>query len=91
MRAYSLEPCLSLLIKQGENHARTEVLTGGVLERRAVEQREEFVHIDLVALRNGAECLREGGEIARELRADAGVGEESALLQKFLVHLVGGG
>lgn len=44
-----------LLVKQSEHHARTEVLTSGVLECRAVEEREELVHIDLVALRNGAE------------------------------------
>ena len=55
-----------------------------------MEQREELVHINLVALRNGAEGLREGGDVARELRTDAGVGKECALLQKFLVHLVGG-
>ena len=90
MRAYSLKPCLSLLIKQCEHHARAEVLTGGVLQGGAVEEREELVHIDLVCLGNGAECLSEGGEIARELRADAAVGKESALLQEFLVHLVGG-
>ena len=80
-----------LLVQESENHARTEVLTSGVLECRAVEEREELVHIDLVALGNGAECLREGGEIARELRADTGVGEECTLLLEFLVHLVGGG
>ena len=81
---------MSLLVQESEYHSWSKVLTCGVLECRAVEEREELVHIDLVALGNGAESLREGGEIARELRADAGVGEESALLQEFLVHLVGG-
>jgi len=55
-----------------------------------VEERKELVHIDLVCLGNGAESLREGGEIARELRADTAIGKECALLQEFLVHLVGG-
>ena len=80
-----------MLVKQREHHAGAEVLAGGVLECRAVEQHEQRARLNLVALRNGAEGLGEGGQIAGELRADAAVGKEGALLQEFLVHLVGGG
>ena len=79
------------LVQQREHHARAEVLTGGVLECRAVEQHEQRARFNLVGLRDAAECLGEGGQVARELRADAAVGKEGALLQEFLVHLVGGG
>ena len=81
----------SILIKQSEHHAGAEVLTGGVLECRAVEQHEQCACFNLIGLRDAAECLGEGGQVARELRADAAVGKEGALLQEFLVHLVGGG
>ena len=56
-----------------------------------MEQHEQRARLNLVALRNGAEGLGEGGQVAGELRADAAVGKEGALLQEFLVHLVGGG
>ena len=79
------------LVKQSEHHAGAEVLTGGVLESRAVEQHEQGARFNLVGLCDAAECLRKGGQVARELRADAGVCKQGALLQEFLVHLVGGG
>ena len=68
------------LVQQREHHARAEVLTGGVLECRAVEQHEQGARFNLVRLRDAAECLGEGGQVARELRADAGVCKQGALL-----------
>ena len=56
-----------------------------------MEQYEQRTRFNLVGLRDAAECLRKGGQVAREFRADAAVGKEGALLQEFLVHLVGGG
>ena len=56
-----------------------------------MEQHEQRARFNLVGLRDAAECLRKGGQIARELRADAAVCKQGALLQEFLMHLVGGG
>ena len=56
-----------------------------------MEQHEQSACFNLVALGNGAEGLGKGGQIAGELRADAGVCKQGALLQEFLMHLVGGG
>ena len=56
-----------------------------------MEQHEQRACFNLVGLRDAAECLRKGGQVARELRADAGVCKQGALLQEFLMHLVGGG
>ena len=56
-----------------------------------MEQHEQGARFNLVGLRDAAECLGEGGQVAGELRADAGVCKQGALLQEFLVHLVGGG
>ena len=56
-----------------------------------MEQHEQCACFNLVRLRDAAECLGEGGQVAGELRADAGVCKEGALLQEFLMHLVGGG
>ena len=56
-----------------------------------MEQHEQRTCFNLIGLGDAAECLGEGGQVARELRADAAVGKEGALLQEFLVHLVGGG
>ena len=56
-----------------------------------MEQHEQRACFNLVGLRDATECLHKGGQVARELRADAAVGKEGSLLQEFLVHLVGGG
>ena len=56
-----------------------------------MEQHEQRTRFNLVGLRDAAEGLGEGGQVAGELRANAAVGKEGALLQEFLVHLVGGG
>ena len=56
-----------------------------------MEQHEQGARFNLVGLRDAAECLRKGGQVARELRADAGICKEGALLQEFLMHLLGGG
>ena len=49
-----------------------------------MEQHEQCARFNLVGLRDAAECLRKGGQVARELRADAGICKEGALLQEFL-------
>ena len=56
-----------------------------------MEQHEQRACFNLIGLRDAAECLRKGGLVARELRADAGICKQGALLQEFLMHLVGGG
>ena len=80
-----------ILPQQREHHSRPKVLACGVLQGRAVEQHEQGARFNLVGLRDAAECLHKGGQVAGELRADAGVCKQGALLQEFLVHLVGGG
>ena len=56
-----------------------------------MEQHEQSACFNLVGLRDAAECLHKGGQVAREFRADAGICKQGALLQEFLMHLVGGG
>ena len=70
----------AILVQQSEHHAGAEVLAGGVLESRAVEQHEQGARFNLVGLRDAAEFLRKGGQVAGELRADAGVCKQGALL-----------
>ncbi len=56
-----------------------------------MEQHEQRACFNLIGLRDAAECLRKGGQVARELRADAAVGKQGALLQEAFVQGVGGG
>ncbi len=41
-----------------------------------MEQHEQRARFNLVGLRDATDCLGEGGQLARELRADAAVGKE---------------
>lgn len=45
-----------------------------------MEQHEQRACFNLIGLRDAAECLGEGGQVARELRADAAVGKQGAFL-----------
>ena len=56
-----------------------------------MEQHEQGARFNLVGLGDAAECLHKGGQVAREIRADAGICKQGALLQEFLMHLVGSG
>jgi len=57
-----------MLVQQGEHHTRPKVLTGGVLQGRAVEQHEQRACFNLIGLRDAAECLGEGGRPFRRPR-----------------------